>query len=92
MMLFIFTGQLLERQRSKGINPYIEGDPEYFGFHQEDVDRYGYYFLFLRNLPRYAAEVWDSEKAHYIYLMPLKKNARGKMSWQPRPMKTVALK
>jgi hypothetical protein len=27
MMLFIFTGQLLDRARSKGINPDIEGDP-----------------------------------------------------------------
>jgi hypothetical protein len=27
MLLFIFTGQLLERTRSKGINPDIEGDP-----------------------------------------------------------------
>jgi hypothetical protein len=27
MLLFIFTGQLLERARSKGINPDIEGDP-----------------------------------------------------------------
>jgi hypothetical protein len=49
MLLFIFTGKLLERARSKGINPDIEGDPGYFGFHQDDVDRYGYFFLFLRN-------------------------------------------
>jgi hypothetical protein len=76
MLLFIFTGQLLERAQSKGINPYIEGDPEYFGFHQEDVDRYEYYFLFLRNLPRYAAEIWDSEKADYIQLMPLKEKRK----------------
>jgi hypothetical protein len=27
MLLFIFTGQLLERARSKGINPDIEGNP-----------------------------------------------------------------
>jgi hypothetical protein len=76
MLLFIFTGLLLERARSKGINPDIEGDPEYFGFHQEDVDRYGYYFLFLRNLPRYAAEIWDSEKADYIHLMHLKEKCK----------------
>jgi hypothetical protein len=76
MLLFIFTGQLLDRARSKGINPDIEGDPEYFGFHQEDVDRYGYYFLFLRNLPRYAAEIWDSDRADYIHLMPLKEKRK----------------
>jgi hypothetical protein len=33
MLLFIFTGQLLDRALSKGINPDIDGDPEYFGFH-----------------------------------------------------------
>jgi hypothetical protein len=70
---------LSDRARSKGINPDIEGDPEYFGFQQEDVDRYGYYFLFLRNLPRYAAEISDSDRAGYIHLMPLKeKHKRGK--------------
>jgi hypothetical protein len=66
----------LDHARSKGINPDIEGDPEYFAFHQEDVDRYGYYFLFLRNLPRYAAEIWDSERADYIHLMPLKEKRK----------------
>jgi hypothetical protein len=66
----------LDRARSKGINPDIEGDPEYFGFHQEDVDRYGYYFLFLRNLPRYATEIWDSDRADYIHLMPLKEKRK----------------
>jgi hypothetical protein len=63
MFLFSFTGQLLERARYKGINPDIEGDRGYFGFHREDVDRYGYYFLFLRNLPRYAEKIWDLRKA-----------------------------
>jgi hypothetical protein len=76
MLLFIFTGQLLDRARSKGLNPYIEGDPEYFGFHQEDVERYGYYFLFLRDLPCYATEIWDSDKADYIRLVPLKEKRK----------------
>jgi hypothetical protein len=76
MLLFIFTGQFLDRARSKGINPDIEGDPEYFVFHQEDVDRYGYYFLFLRNLLRYAAEIWDYDRADYIHLMPLKEKRK----------------
>jgi hypothetical protein len=72
MLLFIFTGQLLDRSRSKGINPDIEGDPAYFGFHQDDVDRYGYYFLFLRNLPRDAEKIWDFDIADYLHLMPIK--------------------
>jgi hypothetical protein len=72
MLLFIFTGQLLERARSKGINPDIEGDPGYFGFHQDNVNRYRYYFLFLRNLPCYAEKIWDLDNADYLHLMPLK--------------------
>jgi hypothetical protein len=72
MLLFIFTGQLLECARSKGINPDIEGDPGYFGFHQDGVDRYGYYFLFLRNLPRYAEKMWVLDNAKYMHLMPIK--------------------
>jgi hypothetical protein len=72
MLLFIFNRQLLEHARSKGTNPDIEGDPGYFGFHQDDVDRYGYYFLFLRNLPRYAEKMWDLNNADYFHLMPIK--------------------
>jgi hypothetical protein len=66
----------LDRARSKGINSDIEGDPEYVGFHREDVDKYGYYFLFLRNFPRYAAEIWDSERADDMHLMPLKEKRK----------------
>jgi hypothetical protein len=72
MLLFIFIGHFLERARSKGINPDIEGDPGYFGFHQDDVDRYGYYFLFLSNLPRYTDKIWDIDNADYLHLMPIK--------------------
>jgi hypothetical protein len=76
MMLFIFTGQLLECARSKGIYPHIEGDPGYFGFHQEVVNRYEYYFLFLRNLPRYAEKIWDLDNADYLHLMPIKEKRK----------------
>jgi hypothetical protein len=78
MLLFIFTGQLLERARSKGINPDIESDPGYFGFHQDDVERYGYYFLFLRNFPRYAKKIWDLGNADYLHLMPIKEKRKKK--------------
>jgi hypothetical protein len=76
MLFSIFTEQLLDRARSKGINPDLEGNPEYFGFHREDVDRYGYYFLFLKNLPSYAAEIWDSERSDYMHLMFLKEKSK----------------
>jgi hypothetical protein len=76
MLFFIFTGQLLECAWSKVIYPDIEVDPGYFGFHQDDVDRYGYYFLFLRNLPRYAKKIWDIDNADYLHLMPIKENRK----------------
>jgi hypothetical protein len=76
MMLFIFTGQLLECARSKGINPDIEGDPGYFGFHQDNVNRYEYYLLFLRNLPRYAEKIWDLDNADYLHLVPIKEKRK----------------
>jgi hypothetical protein len=76
MLLLSFTGQLLERVRSKGINPDIEGDPWYVGFRQEDVDRYGYYFLFLRNLPRYPYKICGLEIADYLHLMPIKEKRK----------------
>jgi hypothetical protein len=76
MLLFIFTRQFLERARSKDINLDIEGDPGYFGFHQDDVDRYGYYFLFLRKLPRYAEKIWDIYNADYLQLMPIKEKRK----------------
>jgi hypothetical protein len=76
MLLFSFTGQLLECARSKGINTDIEGDPGYFGFHQEDVDRYGYYYFFFRNLPRYAEKICDLDIADYLHLMPIKEKRK----------------
>jgi hypothetical protein len=76
MLLFIFTGQLLEHARLKDINPDIEGNPGYFGFHQDDVDRYGYYFLFLRNFPCYAEKIWDLDNADYLHLMPIKEKCK----------------
>jgi hypothetical protein len=43
MLLFWFTGHVVELANAKGINPVFEGDPEYFGFSQEEVDRCGYF-------------------------------------------------
>jgi hypothetical protein len=76
MLLFIFNGKLLEHARSKGINPDIEGDLKYYGFHQDDVDRYGYYFLFLRNFPQYANKIWVSKNAEYMHLKPIKEKRK----------------
>jgi hypothetical protein len=78
MLLLIFTRQLLERARYKGINPDIEGDPGYCGFNQYDVDRYGYYFLFFRNFPRCSEKIWDLHTADYLHLMPIKEKRKKK--------------
>jgi hypothetical protein len=75
MALFVFTNQLLHK--SKGSNPNIDGDPEHFGFSQDDVDRYGYYYLFLVNFPAYDEKIWDVKNADYLHLIPLRDN-RGK--------------
>jgi hypothetical protein len=40
------------------------------------VDRYGYYFLFLRNFPRYADKMWDLDNAYYLHLMPIKEKRK----------------
>jgi hypothetical protein len=63
MLLFIFTGWLLESAKSKGINPDIDGDPEYFGFSRDDEEKYGYYFLVLVNFPAHAEKIWDVNNA-----------------------------
>jgi hypothetical protein len=41
------------------------------------VDRYGYYFLFLMNLPAYAEKIWVLENANYMHLMPIKEKRKN---------------
>jgi hypothetical protein len=42
------------------------------------VDRYGYYFLLLRNLPHFAEKMWVLENADYMHLMPIKEKCKKK--------------
>jgi hypothetical protein len=35
------------------------------------VDIYGYYFLFVMNLPAYAENIWVLENSDYLQLMPV---------------------
>jgi hypothetical protein len=56
---------------------------------KEDVDRYGYYFLFLRNLPRYTEKIWDLYIADYLQLMPIKEKRKKKRSWPQRLTRKV---
>jgi hypothetical protein len=37
---------------------------------------YGYYFLFLRNLPHYAEKILVLENADYMHLMPVKEKRK----------------
>jgi hypothetical protein len=41
-----------------------------------DVDRYGFYFLFVMNLPTYDKKIWDPENADYLQLMPVKERRK----------------
>jgi hypothetical protein len=76
ILLFLFTGQFLVRANSKGVNPDIEGGPEYFMFSQRDVENNGYYLLFVMNMPMYAKKIWNNENAYYLSLMPLRERRK----------------
>jgi hypothetical protein len=53
MALFRLTADLLKKAVTSGINPKLNVDPHYIGFDPEDVNRFGYYALFVTNLPFY---------------------------------------
>ena len=72
MAQFLLTAQLLDRANRVGINPAVVGKPEYYGFDSEDVQKYGYYFLFVMNLPAYAESIWTTDNADYLNLMNAK--------------------
>jgi hypothetical protein len=56
--LFRLTEDLLKKAVTAGINPKLKVDPNSIGFDPEDVDKYGYYALFVTNLPFiYAADL-----------------------------------
>jgi hypothetical protein len=40
------------------INPKLNVDPRSISFDPEDVDKYGYYNLFVTNLPFYMQQIW----------------------------------
>jgi hypothetical protein len=77
ILLFIFTGQLLEHAISKGMNPNTDGDPYYFGFIkfacvcQEDTV-FGKYLL----------SALDAIEG---------KNARRRENWSPKLQKRTTM-
>jgi hypothetical protein len=52
-----------------GTNPKLNVDSHSIGFDPEDVDRYGYYALFVTNLPFYMQHVWGPETAEFYELL-----------------------
>ena len=70
MATFLLMGDLLQRVSRVGINPDIDISPEYIGFRTDDVHKYGYFLLFVINLPLYAEAVWNPETADYRQLIP----------------------
>jgi hypothetical protein len=64
----------LKRAVTPGINPKLNVDPHSIGFDPEDVDIYGYYTLFVTNLPFYMHQIWGPETADiYELLQPEEK-------------------
>jgi hypothetical protein len=55
----------LKKAVTAGINPKLNVDPRSIGFDPEDVDRYGYYALFVTNLPFYMQQIWQPETAEF---------------------------
>jgi hypothetical protein len=61
--LFRLTADLLKNAVTAGIKPKLNVDPRSIGFDPEDVDRYGYYALFVTNLPFYMQHILRPETA-----------------------------
>jgi hypothetical protein len=61
--LFRLTVDFLKKAVTGGINPKLNVDPRSIGFDPEDVDKYGYYALFVTNLPFYMQHIWQPETA-----------------------------
>jgi hypothetical protein len=40
------------------------------------VERYGYYFLFVMNLPKNIDKIWDPENVDDLQLMPVKETRK----------------
>jgi hypothetical protein len=67
--LFRLTADLLKKAVTAGINPKLNVDPSSIGFDPEDVDIYGYFTLFVANLPFYMQQIWGPETADFCELL-----------------------
>jgi hypothetical protein len=59
----------LKKAVTAGMNPKLNVDPRSISFDPEDVDRYGYYALFVKNLPFYMQQIWRPETAEFYELL-----------------------
>jgi hypothetical protein len=63
------TADLLKKAVTAGINSKLDVDPRSIDFDPEDVDRYGYYALFVTNLPFYMQHIWQPETAEFYEIL-----------------------
>jgi hypothetical protein len=85
------TADLLKKTVISGINPKLNVDPHSISFDPEDVDRYGYCTLFVKNLPFYMQQVWGPETADlYEILQPEEKEKEEDAAREARMEANVA--
>jgi hypothetical protein len=63
------TADLLKQAFTAGINPKLTVDPRSIGFDPADVDRYGYYALFVTNFSLYMHHIWGPETTDFYELL-----------------------
>jgi hypothetical protein len=59
----------LKKAAISGINPKLNVDPRSIGFDPEDVNIYGYYALFVTNLPFCMQQIWRPETTEFYELL-----------------------
>jgi hypothetical protein len=59
---------LLKKAVTAGINPKLNVDSHFIGFDTEDVNIYGYYTLFITNLPFYMHQIWGPDTVDFYEL------------------------
>jgi hypothetical protein len=68
--------KLLQRVNKMGINPDLHIIPGCIGFQDDDVNKDGYFLLFVVNLPLCASAIWNPNNADYRALLPQKERKR----------------
>jgi hypothetical protein len=90
MSTFLFTGELFQGANLVGINPDLPILPSYIGFQEDDVQKYGYFLLFVMNLPLYAEAIWYNKIAYYRNVQP-QEEQKKLMNKKMKNMKKIYL-